>query len=406
MTASPSATPTQTPPPTPRPKQRTASPDTAWNFRLVGHNSIDAIGWHGGLALADRCAYVGNYRRSAVAILDVSDPANPSLLEPLELPSGTAPVELRTIPDLDLLVVTDLSSAARLLTYDISDCTAPQQLGSINLVHPIHEFYLWRGENRVLAYVATFDHYPPHLIVVDITDPTQPQEVARWNAAEDGVQGILHSLSVSRDGTRAYLAMWDGGFVILDIDLPRIEIVRGSDGGFDPARLPNTHSAVPLEDKDFVLLASEVFDCPFEGLAVVDISDPAYPEIVSRFRLPENRCQNLPGTPGGTFTPHNPLVVEDMALVSWYAAGVQAIDLRDPTAPSRLGQFVPQAIEGAPASLLGNYPIQMFSYPIVKDGLIYVTDSVGGLYVLRYTGSRADWLAGVAHAEGNVTILP
>jgi hypothetical protein len=55
---------------------------------------------------------------------------------------------------------------------------------------------------------------------------------------------------------------------------------------------------------------------------------------------------------------------------------------------------------------MGSYPVQMFSYPIVRDGLIYAVDSVGGLYVLRYTGPGAEGLAGVSHAEGNVTILP
>jgi hypothetical protein len=313
---------------------------------------------------------------------------------------------LRTIPELDLLVVADLSSASRLLTYDVSECTAPQPLGSTNLVHAAHEFYLWHDGSRVLAYAATFAHFPPNLIVVDLTDPAQPQEVARWTAAGDGVPGVLHSLSVSRDGTRAYLAMWNGGFVVAELDLPTVKVAGGAEGGFRPARLPNTHSAVPLEDPQFVLLASEIFFCPFEGLAVVDISDPAYPEIISRFRLPENRCQNLPGPPGGTFTPHNPLVVGNMALVSWYGAGVQAVDLSDPAAPARLGQFVPQGVEDAPRTILSSYVIQMFSYPIVRDGLIYVVDSVGGLYVLRYTGPRADWLARVAHAEGNVTVLP
>lgn len=405
-TPAPSPTPTATTAPTPQPEQLVAAPGTVWNFDLLGHNAIDAVGWHGGLALKDRCAYVGNHRRSAVAVIDISDPASPTLLQPIDLPDGTRPAELRTIPALNLLVVTDLSSAARLVTYDVSDCAAPQLLGSMTLAQPAHEFYLWHDGTRVLAFTAGFDHYPPDLIVADLTDPGQPEEVARWSRADENVTGILHSLSVSTDGTEAYLALWHGGFLVAEVDLPQIQIAQRPDGGFRPAQFPNTHSAVPLEDPNFVLLTSEIFHCPFEGLAVADISDPAYPEIVSRFRLPENRCDDLPGPPGGTFTPHNPLVVGDVALVSWYAAGVQAVDMSDPATPARLGQFVPQAIEDGPRSLLGSYPVQMFSYPIVSDGVIYVADSVGGLYVLRYTGPWAEWLAAVPHAEGNVTILP
>lgn len=405
-TPAPSPTPTATTAPTPQPEQLVAAPGTVWNFDLLGHNAIDAVGWHGGLALKDRCAYVGNHRRSAVAVIDISDPASPTLLQPIDLPDGTRPAELRTIPALNLLVVTDLSSAARLFTYDVSDCAAPQLLGFMTLAQPAHEFYLWHDGTQVLAYSAGFDHHPPDLVVADLTDPARPHEVARWNTTDDNVTGILHSLSVSQDGTEAYLALWHGGFLVADLDLPRIQIARGPDGGFHPARFPNARSAAPLQDTDFVLLASEVFYCPFEGLALAGASDRAYPEIVANFRLPENRCEDLPQPPDAIFTPANPLVVGDVALVSWYAAGLQAIDLSDPTAPARLGQFVPEPIEGAPNTHLGTYPVQIFSYPIVRDGLIYAADSVGGLYVLRYTGPRADWLAGVPHAEGNVTLLP
>jgi hypothetical protein len=389
--------------PTPHAELLVARPGTTWNFELVGHHAIGSVGWHGALALKGPCAYVGNGARPEINLLDISDPTNPAHLGALDLPSGSKPVEVRTLPDLDLLVVADLSSRDLLLTYDVSNCAEPTPLGSLKLPHAAHEFYLWRDRSRVLAYGATFTRFSPTLVVIDLTDPAEPVEVARWTAADDGVPGILHSLSVSPDGTRAYLAMWNGGFVVAEVDLPRIEVARGFDGGFSPADFANTHSAVALQAPNFILLASEVFSCPFNGLAIADISDPAYPQIVSRFTLPENRCENLPG-PGAIFTPHNPLVVGELAFVSWFAAGVQAIDLSDPYAPRRTGQFVPSGEDAAPRSLLGSYPVQMCSYPILRNGLLYVADSQSGLYVLRYTGPRAEQLEDIIRAEGNVTV--
>ena len=53
----------------------------------------------------------------------------------------------------------------------------------------------------------------PDLHVVDLTDPTQPQWLASWNAPADGAGGSLHSLSVSPDGRLAYLALTAGSFV-------------------------------------------------------------------------------------------------------------------------------------------------------------------------------------------------
>jgi hypothetical protein len=43
----------------------------------------------------------------------------------------------------------------------------------------------------------------------------------------------------------------------------------------------------------------------------------------------------------------------------------------------------------------------MWSYPIVNDGLIYVIDIRNGLYVLRYTGTRASEVSSLRFLEGN-----
>jgi hypothetical protein len=121
-------------------------------------------------------------------------------------------------------------------------------------------------------------------------------------------------------------------------------------------------------------------------------------------RLPENACSGIPA--GGTYSVHNPLVVGDLVLASWYAAGVQAWDVSDPAAPRRVGQYVPTGEGSGGQNLWGSsYPVAMFSYPIVRDGLIYVADGQTGLHILRYTGPGREWVEGVRQAEGNVTLL-
>jgi len=396
--------PASSPTPTAGPELRTALPGTVWSFEVVGHNALEANGSHGTLALQDDCAYVGSCTRPEVNIFDISDPTRPSHVGTIPLPNDTRPIEVRALPDRDLLVVADLSSGRKLFTLDVSDCRNPVALGEVTLARWPHEFFLWTDGSQVLAYVATFDSVPPNLLVIDLTDPAAPEEVARWTAADDGVRGIMHSLSVSDDGTTAYLAMWDGGFVVAEIDLPDIRVVRDEQGDFEPAYLANTHSAVPLADPRFVVLGSEVFGCPFGGLAIADISDPSHPEIVSNFNIPENRCGGLPaGDP--LFTVHNPLVVDDLIFASWYAAGVQVVDVSDPLAPERVGQFVPSTEGAADRSPLGSYPVQTCSYPILRDGLFYVADIQSGLHVIRYTGPGVERLEGIPRAEGNVTIL-
>ncbi len=43
----------------------------------------------------------------------------------------------------------------------------------------------------------------------------------------------------------------------------------------------------------------------------------------------------------------------------------------------------------------------MWSFPIIRNGLIYVVDIRNGLYVLRYNGPHADEVADISFLEGN-----
>jgi hypothetical protein len=54
-----------------------------------------------------------------------------------------------------------------------------------------------------------------------------------------------------------------------------------------------------------------------------------------------------------------------------------------------------------PALSRGPNKVVMWSYPIIRNGLIYVTDIRNGLYVLRYTGPHADEVMGTTFLEGN-----
>ena len=45
--------------------------------------------------------------------------------------------------------------------------------------------------------------------------------------------------------------------------------------------------------------------------------------------------------------------------------------------------------------------VVMWSYPVIKDGLIYVTDIRNGLYVLRYEGPFEDEVNRIGFLEGN-----
>ena len=281
-----------------------------------------------------------------IAIVDVSDPAQPQTVGRLSLAPGLEPVELRAMPELNLLVVVNFSAGVSLMTFDIHDCRQPRALASLPLGGSPHEFYLWRDPaqpGRVLAFVAMWAHQKPDLQVVDLSDPAAPRVIGQWRAA-DPAAGTLHSISLSPDGQTAYLSMWEGGFLLADTSDFALARPQPSLRLLNPntALLPlpgvDVHSAVPLADPNDVLLTQEVYACPFGGLSVADISDPAHPRLVGGFDLPENdpACAGLPQA-DAVFTAHNPLVVGTLAFVTWYGGGLQALDMSQPSQPRRVG---------------------------------------------------------------------
>ena len=48
----------------------------------------------------------------------------------------------------------------------------------------------------------------------------------------------------------------------------------------------------------------------------------------------------------------------------------------------------------------------MWSYPILRQGLLYVADIKTGLYILRYTGPQAAAINAIPLAEGNASRMP
>ena len=99
-------------------------------------------------------------------------------------------------------------------------------------------------------------------------------------------------------------------------------------------------------------------------------------------------------------------MVGSLAFVTWYGGGLQVLDLRQPSQPTRVGVFVPAGTGPAGGSPYGSYPVQLWSYPVLRAGLLYVTDIRAGLYILRYTGPGAAALDSVRLAQGNANSLP
>ncbi|HVE74368.1 MAG TPA: hypothetical protein VNA30_04660 [Mycobacteriales bacterium] len=426
-------------------------PGTSKGFQLVGHTDLGNRGMNSPVAVAGRCSYVGDreYERTrpnaGVAVIDIANPRAPRQVGVIPARARITQRELRADVGLGLLLVLDYSpfiggasatpgaSGNDLQIYDIaSDCRRPKLLSTYDFgARTPHEFFLWKDPKkpgRALAYVAT-TIYGPDLTVLDLSNPTAPKLLTTYDLVADQAfkaqdfptksgSGYLHSLAISDDGTRAYMGTWDYGTYVADTsglaDPNGVPVVRP----LGPGRLDygaNVHGTVPLHGRPYGVMVQEDYanagnGCPFGHLRMADLTDPANPTLAGGYRLPENDCAKARAA-NGTFTAHNQTAFRNVALLTWYAGGLRAVDVSDPNRPVETGVFVPKRAD-APAFrderlFFTGLPRDtrrtgaMWSYPVVQDGLIYVVDIDRGLFILRYTGKHAAEVAQAGFVEGN-----
>lgn len=381
----------------------------------VAQQDLGARGLNSGLTLAGPCAYVGSRGQGPIEVVDVADPAAPRVVAELPSPAGTSARELRAVAADRLLVVLDMAVAAggvnrlRLLRWTGDDCAHPQPAA----VHgfgprPPHEMYLWRSPDgsRTLLFVTMFSGGAADLQVFAL-DGGGFAPVGTWSPPG----GLLHSIALTPDGHTAFLSLWTGGMLVADasdftagVASPALRLLTAPGDALAPLPGGNIHSAVPVPGRALVLVTDERYPpaCPYGPARLVDVADPAHPRPVATLTVPENDLATCRAAPAGAYTSHDPTLTADLALVSWYSAGLQAFDISDPAHPLRLAELRPAgSIPGSRDPTLGSTQAMTWSYPVLRDGLVYVADINQGLLVVRYRGPHQEEVSGAGLVEGD-----
>jgi hypothetical protein len=75
--------------------------------------------------------------------------------------------------------------------------------------------------------------------------------------------------------------------------------------------------------------------------------------------------------------------LDQTVVGSYFGGGVRAYSISDPNRPEEIGYLVPKAPAGN-----ATHTIQINDVYVDENGLIYANDRLmGGLYIIRYTGS-------------------
>lgn len=285
-------------------------------------------------------AYIGTFNApcgdgtgdngSGVRVFGVHNPTQPVEAGVIPSPVGSRAndVKVATMNSGEILVHTNEPCAngpGGFEIYNVADPTNPEPLASVRIdeINPIsdalfggiedvgvHNLWLFtQGRQDYVAAVAetAFDNFQ----IFDITDPTNPVRVAAWGAEElfdpgvgdetedvgrvldaalwlsDGfgasANRFLHDITVSEDATRAYLSNWDAGLVLLDVSDPAfpqvISVALDPQNGSRDGEV-NSHNAWPAEDGSVVVETEEDFDAweafaPPQSLTFGDGTPPA-----------------------------------------------------------------------------------------------------------------------------------
>jgi hypothetical protein len=220
-----------------------------------------------------------------VIVLDMADPANPVMTERLVTPGMTQPHESVVLSEERGILAAALGTLAtapgQLDLYDVTDdCRHPALLSSTPSALLGHESGIAPdGMTYYSAGTAT-----GHLVPVDISNPLLPVPLTVYPVS-------THGLSISDDGTRAYIADTAEGLSILDISEvqarvpnPTIRVVSTLDW---PSRsIPQNALPFTRDGHPYLLEIDEYGAGSAVGAGrIIDIGDETNPHVVSNLRL-------------------------------------------------------------------------------------------------------------------------
>jgi hypothetical protein len=340
--------------------------------------------------------------------------------------------------------------------YDITDPSNPQLVKVVvgNLGDTHKSFwecttgiaYLVSDGTSLATAVPSFPAWRSTRItqIFNLSDPKNPvfirnyglagQEPGSTGPVPTGVHGMISAIELGRN--RVYFGHGTGSNGIMQI-VDRAKLL-GAGCPFDPTnptpaqlncpqvgRLDTSptmgaHTTYPLLDqpipefakntgsniRDFVILVNEAgggsgnHTCTGNRQLTyfIDIETESKPMGIANFQVPEasgDFCDR-----GGRFGSHassesfTPLFYGKLIFVSWFNAGVRAIDIRDPFSPKEVGYFIPATTPDTDVRCttingeqVCKFVIQTNNVEVDDRGYIYIVDRANtGMHILELSG--------------------
>ena len=417
-----------------------------------GDRFIAYIGHHGGTALN---SLTGRVEANGTSVVDVTDPRNPQYLAHVPgSPAGSGEAggaQMARVCDGKDLPKGDRTKTYLLRTFgnegheilDVSDPSKPMLLAKvISGLTTTHKNW-WECDTGI-AYLVSYRKdegwRSRGAKIYDLSDPAKPRYIRDFGlvgqepgSKSEPVPQALHG--PIRLGNRVYFGYGSSSAGTLQI-VDREKLLNGNPAAKDrfaptPENLrypeisrlelyPNTgaHTTFPVlgmtmpefakmekgKNADFVVIVTESTqnECREfrHPVFFVDITDEKRPFSVSNFDVLEasgDFCAR-----GGRFGAHasnesfTPIYYKRMIFVTYFNAGVRAVDIRDPYRPKEVGYYIPAITEKTDKRCVPQpgggesckIAIQSNNPEVDDRGYIYVVDRANtGMHILQLTGA-------------------
>lgn len=421
-----------------------------------GDRWIAYIGHHGGTDDVPTPVnpMTGKEEPNGTSIVDVTDPAHPKYLK--HLPGQPGKYEggggqMVRVCDGSALPKGDRNAVYMLRTFgseaheiwNVADPANPVLVTRLGGLKDTHKSW-WECDTGIAFLVSGVPEWRVRRMtqVYDLSDPAHPRHIRDFGlpgqqpGATGAVPTELHGpISTGPAGNRVYFGYGtDKGGMVQIVD--RDKLINGKPeptpenllapeiGRLTMTSSNGAHTAFPMRDmaipefahdqqgshRDIVMIVDEAIlnECnePRQMVWFADVSVEARPMMVSNYTVPEASggfCSR-----GGRFGSHSsnesmdPVFYKKLAFISWFNAGVRALDIRDPYRPTEVGHYIPAVTKATDRRCVTvdgqercKVVIQTNNVETDARGYIYIVDRANtGLHILALTGP-AKAIAGV-----------
>jgi hypothetical protein len=413
-----------------------------------GGRYIAYIGHHGGTPEAPKPVnkLTGQAEFNGTSIVDVTDPGHPKYLAHIPGTEGTyeqGGAQMTRVCDGKTLPKGNPAKTYLLRVYggkgheiyDVTDPAKPQLIWHIEGLKDTHKSF-WECDTGIAYLVSGVKDWRVRRMteVYDISDPYKPVKIRDFGLVgqQPGATGPipvdLHGMiSLGPQANRIYFGYGTNKGGVLQIvdrekllngpkeptpenlqypEVGRLEMSpwNGAHTVFPMMKMPIAEFAKDSEGatRDIVMIVDEQIrnECqePRQMAWFVDVTIESHPMVISNFQVPEasgHFCDR-----GGRFGTHSsnesmaPVFYKKVAFLTYFNAGVRAVDVRDPYHPREIGYFIPSITEATDKRCIKvdgkdrcKVAIQSNNVETDDRGYVYVVDRANtGMVILELTG--------------------